>query len=120
MDDLARRLVLSRADAIAHQQLLNELSNVDLLVVDDFLTIGIDHDAAADLFAILANRDHRLPTMIASQTGPAHWVAELPDRVAADSIVNRLANRARTINLGDTDMRKLRHEQTRMSKTYWE
>lgn len=120
MDDLARRLVLARADAIAHQQLLNELSNVDLLVIDDFLTVGIDQDAAADLFAVLANRDHRLPTMIASQTGPAHWVAELPDRVAADSIVNRLANRARTINLGNIDMRKLRHDQTRTHDTYWE
>lgn len=120
MDDLARRLVLARADAIAHQQLLNELSNVDLLVIDDFLTVGIDHEAASDLFAVLANRDHRLPTMIASQTGPAHWVAELPDRVAADSIVNRLANRARTINLGNIDMRKLRHDQTRTHETYWE
>jgi DNA replication protein DnaC len=119
MDDLARK-VLARSDAIAHQQLLNKLSNVDLLVIDDFLTVGIDHDAAADLFSILANRDHRLPTMIASQTGPAHWVAELPDRVAADSIVNRLANRARTINLGDIDMRKLRHDQTRTNNTYWE
>lgn len=120
MDDLARRLVVARADAIAHQQILNELSNVDLLVIDDFLTVGIDHDAAADLFAVLANRDHRLPTMIASQTGPAHWVTELPDRVAADSIVNRLANRARTIKLGNIDMRRIRHEQTRTQTTYWE
>lgn len=120
MDDLARQLLLARTDAIAHQQMLNGLSNVDLLVIDDFLTIGIDTDAASDLFTILANREHRLPTMIASQTGPAHWVAELPDRVAADSIVNRLANRARTITLGNIDMRKLRHEQTRATNGYWE
>lgn len=69
---------------------------------------------------ILANREHRLPTMIASQTGPAHRVADPPDRVAADSIVNRLANRARTITLGDIYMRKLRHDQTRANTTYWE
>ncbi|MQA17823.1 MAG: AAA family ATPase, partial [Pseudonocardiaceae bacterium] len=118
--DLARRLVLARSDAIAHQQLLNALSNVDLLVIDDFLTVGIDHDAAADLFAVLANRDHRLPTMIASQTGPAHWVAELPDRVAADSIVNRLANNARTINIGEIDMRRHRHQQARVATEFWE
>jgi DNA replication protein DnaC len=120
MDDLARKLVLARTDGIAHQQLLNELSNVDLLIIDDFLTVGIDSDAASDLFAVLANREHRLPAMIAAQTGPAHWLAELPDRVAADSIVNRLANRARTITLGDIDMRKLRHEQIRAHSTYWE
>ena len=120
MDDLARRLIIARSDSIAHQKLLNELSSTDLLILDDFLTVGIDHDAASDLFAILADREHRLPTMIASQTGPAHWVGELPDRVAADSIVNRLANHARTINLGQIDMRRLRHDHTRASKDYWE
>jgi len=120
MDDLARRLVIARGNGIAHQKLLNELSSVDLLIIDDFLTVGIDSDAASDLFAVLANREHRLPTMIASQTGPAHWVAELPDRVAADSIVNRLANHARIINLGQIDMRRHRNEQTRNHDTYWE
>lgn len=120
MDDLARRLVIARGDGIAHQELLNELSETDLLIIDDFLTVGIDSDAASDLFTVLANREHRLPTMIASQTGPAHWVAELPDRVAADSIVNRLANHARTINLGQIDMRRLRHEHARAGEGYWE
>jgi DNA replication protein DnaC len=88
MDDLARRLVIARSDGIAHRQLLNELSEVDLLVIDDFLTVGIDSDAASDLFAVLATREHRLPTLIASQSGPGYWVQALPDRVAADSIVN--------------------------------
>ena len=120
MDDLARQLVIARGNGIAHQKLLNELSSVDLLIIDDFLTVGIDSDAASDLFAVMANREHRLPTMIASQTGPAHWVAELPDRVAADSIVNRLANHARIINLGQIDMRRHRNEQTRSHDTYWE
>jgi DNA replication protein DnaC len=120
MDTLARRLTLARSDQIAHQRLLNELSHTDLLILDDFLTVGIDTDAAADLFTILANRDHRLPTMIASQTGPANWVETLPDRVAADSIVNRLAHHAKTINLGDIDMRRLHHEQTRQNNNHWE
>jgi DNA replication protein DnaC len=120
MDELARLLVNARSDGIAHQKLLNDLSDTDLLIIDDFLTVGIDHDAASDLFAILANREHRLPTMIASQTGPAHWLGELPDRVAADSIVNRLANHARTITLGTIDMRQIRHNHTRASPDYWE
>ena len=120
MDDLARRLIISRSDGIAHQRLLNELSDVDLLIIDDFLTVGIDSDAASDLFAVLANREHRLPTVIASQSGPAYWVEALPDRVAADSIVNRLANHSRTINLGRVDMRKLRDDTARANKEHWE
>jgi DNA replication protein DnaC len=120
MDDLARRLVITRNDGIAHQRLLNELSDVDLLVIDDFLTVGIDSDAASDLFAVLANREHRLPTLIASQSGPGYWVEAPPDRVAADSIVNRLANNARTIKLGSIDMRKLRNDRARADTHHWE
>ena len=120
MDDLARRLIIARNDAIAHQQMLNQLSDVDLLILDDFLTVGIDHDPASDLFAILANRDQRLPTIVASQSGPGYWVDTLPDRVAADSIVNRLSKNARTINLGTIDMRELRHQQARASQQHWE
>jgi DNA replication protein DnaC len=89
-------------------------------LIDDFLTVGIDHDAASDLFAVLANRDQRLPTIVASQSGPGYWVEALPDRVAADSIVNRLVNHARNINLGDIDMRELRHRQAHADKQHWE
>lgn len=120
MDDLARRLLVARADNIQHQQLLNEYSNVDVLIIDDFLTIGIDADAANDLFTILANRDARLPTIIASQSGPGYWLEALPDRVAADSIVNRLVSGARRIELGDVDMRGLNARRSRENGEHWE
>lgn len=90
------------------------------LVLEGRSTVGIDSDAASDLFAVLANREHRLPTLIASQSGPGYWVEALPDRVAADSIVNRLANNARSINLGRVDMRKLNDDQARTDKDHWE
>lgn len=120
MDELARELVIARGDRIAYQVLLNKLSDVDLLLIDDFLTIGIDEAAANDLFTILVNRDQRLPTIIASQSGPTYWVETLPDKVAADSIVNRLAGRARTINLGEVDMRRLQAQEERASTEHWE
>ena len=56
--------------------------------------------------------------MIASQTGLALWVAELSDRVAADSIVNRLANHARINNLGQIDMRRHRNGLARAHNSY--
>lgn len=58
--------------------------------------------------------------MIASQSGPDYWAGALPDRVAADSIVNRLANNARRINLGQVDMRRQRNEQARATPEFWE
>lgn len=111
MDQLARELTIRRADVIAHRKLLTELADVALLIVDDFLTVGIDSETASDLFTILADREHRAGTIIASQTGPAQWAAELPDKVAGDSIVNRLANNGKAIQIGSLDMRHA-HRQT--------
>ncbi len=120
MDDLARELVIARGDGIAHQNLLNKLSDIDLLITDDFLTIGIDETAANDLFTVLVNRDQRLPTVIAGQSGPTYWVETLPEKVAADSIVNRLANHVRTITLGEIDMRRLHAQAARVASDFWE
>lgn len=58
--------------------------------------------------------------MIASQAGPAHRVAELPDRVAAESMVNRLANNGRIINLRQIEMRRPRNDQARDHEGHWE
>lgn len=120
LDELARKLIATRSDSIAHQDLLNKLTDVDLLILDDFLTVGIDQNAASDLFAILADREHRLPTIIAAQTDPSYWVQVLPDRVAGDSIVNRLANNTRWIKLGERDMRRTKHDEARASEDFWE
>jgi len=118
--DLARDLIIARNDNIAHRDLINNLSRTDILQIDDFLAVGIDERAASDLFAILANRDNHKPTIIASQSNPKYWLQALPDRVLADSIVNRLANNARKINLGDTDMRQQRNQHARSKSDYWE
>lgn len=120
MDELARNLLIARGDGKAHAALLEKLPEADLLIIDDFLTVGIDQNIASDLFGVLADREHRLPTVIVSQTDPAYWVQVLPDRVAGDSIVNRLANNTRWLLLGDTDMRKNRHEKARDSADFWE
>lgn len=38
-EDLARRLIIPRSDGITHQKLLDELSDVDLFVMDEILTV---------------------------------------------------------------------------------
>jgi DNA replication protein DnaC len=85
----------------------------------DVIYLRMD-DLSRKLVIARTNREHRLPTLIASQSGPDYWAQALPDRVAADSIVNRLANNARRINLGEVDMRRKRGQQARAAKGYWE
>ena len=118
MDDLARSLMIARGDSIKHQAMMNVYSDLSLLVIDDCMTVGIDPDAAADLSTILANREHRAATVIASQSGPDYWMDVLPDKVAADSIVNRLVNHAKEITLGEVDMRHERSEHARQADGY--
>ena len=120
MDVLARKLLIARENGRDHDALLERLREADLLIVDDFLTVGLDQNIASDVYGVLADREHRLPTVIASQTDPSYWVQVMPDRVAGDSIVNRLANNTRWLLLGDADMRKLKHEKARESADFWE
>lgn len=82
--------------------------------------MGIDPDAASDLFTIMANREFRRPTMIVSQSGPDCWAKTLPDKVAADSIANRLAANSKVIKLGEVDMRRITAEEQRDTENYWQ
>ena len=80
--------------------------------------------ATSELEQKRADQEHELKLreleLKTSQSGPDYWAQTLPDRVAADSIVNRLANNARTINLGQIDMRRHRGQQARAAADYWE
>ncbi|MBG0738545.1 hypothetical protein IV500_03800 [Paeniglutamicibacter antarcticus] len=59
----------------------SELRTIFCFTLDAFLTISIDETAANDLFTVLVNRDQRLPTMIASQSGPGYWIESLPEKM---------------------------------------
>lgn len=91
---------------------MRRLQNVDALILDDFLTIGINQREQEDLTKIVFDRDGRLPTIIVSQTTAAYWIKKLPDSIGADLLVSRL-NAGQRIELGDYDMRQhLAHAQT--------
>ncbi len=84
---------------------MRKLQNVDVLLLDDFLMIGINQRGQEDLTKIIFDRDGRLPTIIVSQTTAAYWVKKLPDPVGADSLVSRV-HAGQRIELHDYDMRQ--------------
>ncbi|AKV59752.1 hypothetical protein AK829_00880 [Corynebacterium riegelii] len=71
---------------------MRKLINVDVFIIDDFMTMSINQRGQEDLSKIIFDRDGRLPTLISSRSAAAYWVEELPDRVGADSLVSRLNN----------------------------
>ena len=105
LDQLVDTLTVFLPADKPYTDLMRRLQNIDVLILDDFLTIGIDQRGQEDLTKIIFNRNGRLPTIVASQTSAAYWLEALPDRVGADSLVSRL-NTGQRINLGDYDMRQ--------------
>lgn len=78
LDQLVDALaVLLPADK-RYVDLVRRLQNVDVLILDDFLTIGINQRGQEDLTKIIFDRDGRLPTIVASQTSAAYWLEPLP------------------------------------------
>src|SRR5699024_11498232 len=71
LDQLVDALaVLLPADK-RYVDLVRWLQNIDVLILDDFLTIGINQRGQEDLTKIIFDRDGRLPTIVASQTSAA-------------------------------------------------
>lgn len=105
LDQLVDKLAAYSPIDPKYQDTMRRLINVDVLIIDDFLTIAIDQRGQEDLTKIIFDRDGRLPTIISSQSTAAYWLQALPDRVEADSLVSRLANGQR-IQIGDYDMRR--------------
>ena len=53
--------------------------NIDVLIIDDFMTMSINQREQEDLAKIIFDREARLPTVISSQSAAAYRVAELPE-----------------------------------------
>lgn len=105
LDQLVAKLAVYSPTDPRYADAMTKLMNVDVLIIDDFLTKSIDQRGQEDLTKIVIDRDGRLPTIISSQSSAAYWVEVLPNRVGADLLVSRL-NNGRRVHLGDYDMRR--------------
>ena len=102
-DDLAR--CRSAADGSLYER-MDYYKQVDLLILDDFLTTPTDVQGAIDLFEIIESRESRAATLVASQLEPNEWYLRIEGELMADSILNRIATRARYVDLKGPNMRE--------------
>ena len=102
-DDLAR--CRSAADGSLFGR-MDYNKRVDLLILDDFLTTPTDVQGAIDLFEIIESRESRAVTLVASQLEPNEWYLRIEGELMADSILNRIATRARYVDLKGPNMRE--------------
>ena len=104
-DMLAAQLAVLQPDNPTRLKFIEQLHNVDVLVLDDFLTTPIDAATAHQIFNILVAREHTGSTIVTSQFTPKDWYASIPDAVIAESILNRLVVGAEIITLEGPNMR---------------
>lgn len=103
--DLAAQLAVLEHGDPARLKFINLIVGCDLLVLDGFLTTPISGETANELFNLLAAREGRGSTMITSQFEPDEWYDSMPDRVVAESLLNRLVGGAEIVNIDGPNMR---------------
>lgn len=88
-------------------RLLKTLSQVDLLILDDWGLTTLTADQLRDLLEILEDRHGRKSTLITSQLPVDHWHEWLGEATLADAIMDRLIHNAHQINLKGDSMRRM-------------
>ena len=103
--ELFRDLAVARADG-SHGKLLDRLSRVHLLIVDDWAMAPLTETERRDFLEICDGRYQAHSTLLTSQLPVAHWHEALGEATVADAILDRLLQNAHRIELGGESMRR--------------
>lgn len=87
-------------------RLLKTLSQVELLILDDWGMAPLVGDQLRDLLEILEDRHRRKSTLITSQLPVDHWHEWLGEATLADAIMDRLVHNSHKITLKGDSLRK--------------
>jgi len=87
-------------------KLINKLSKLDLLVIDDFGFKKINQQDAEFLYTIVDNRYHLKSIILTSNRAITDWTSIFPDPLIANAILDRLAHNAHQIIIKGESYRK--------------
>lgn len=107
MNTLIEKLTLSRSEG-AYLTYLKKLSQVDLLVLDDFGIKPLIPQQYQDLYDILEERFETKSTIITSQLPVENWSEIITDPVTCEAITDRVVTKALRIEMKGDSYRKKR------------
>jgi DNA replication protein DnaC len=90
---LLRRLKQSRLDN-SRDQVMTELTTIDLLIIDDFALEPMTREESRDVYQLFVERNCRAPTIVTSNRDTAEWLSVFDDTLLAQSAVDRFKNNA--------------------------
>ena len=87
-------------------KLRRSFARPNLLIIDDFGISPIEEKSKEDLFEVLEDRTDTGSTIIAGQLSPSEWHHFLDSEHLADAIMDRVIQRAHTIDLKGESLRE--------------
>ena len=109
-------VAIARADG-SYPKLMNKLSKIKVLIVDDFCIAPMSDPERRDLLEILEDRQSISSTIITTQLPVESWIEHIGDPTLADAILDRLVHNSHKINLKGESMRKIHSPLTKQTKS---
>lgn len=102
---LVEQLRLSHADG-SYSRILEQLSKINLLILDDWGIDQLDRQARRDLLEVLEDRYAKSSTIITTQLPIKAWHHFVGDDTIADAVCDRVVNNAYIIDVLGESKRK--------------
>ncbi len=102
---LFETLGLAKGDG-RYLKLLASYAKTDLLVLDDYGLVRLNHEQCHDLLEIIEDRNGLKSTLVTSQLPVDNWHEQIGDPTLADAIIDRIIHNAHKIQLKGESMRK--------------
>lgn len=96
---------MARADGTIYK-LFEHLSQIKLLILDDFGLTHLERQQQMDLMEMIEDRHARNSTIIVSQLPVASWYEIIGEATIADAILDRLVHTSHRIELRGESLRK--------------
>ena len=93
-------------DKVKILNLVEQLSKVDLLIIDDFGLMELDIEKCRDLFEILDGREGRKSTIVISQLPVKEWYDLFKDSTYADACLDILLYKSYRLEFKGDSLRK--------------
>jgi DNA replication protein DnaC len=98
MDEILTTLKMKDMTPAAKREYKN-LSEGDIIVIDDLMNIIVDHEEGNLLFAFINSTYESLSFIITTNRSPAEWAKSLNDEVLATALLDRLLYKCELIQL---------------------
>ena len=87
------------------KRLLRKYSQYQVLVIDEWLTTGVDADEVRFLYELSERRFDSASTIFATLHDKAEWLACLGEGALSESIIERFTHNVIVLNTGENDFR---------------